>query len=102
MTGATRERRPEMVRRRVPEIVQMSVVECGAACLAMILGYYGRKTSISEISEEYGASRDGLSAWHIAQAARDYGLKVRAISSQSSDLRDIPCPAIIHWQFNHF
>ena len=91
-----------MVRRRVPEIVQMSVVECGAACLAMILGYYGRKTSISEISEEYGASRDGLSAWHIAQAARDYGLKVRAISSQSSDLRDIPCPAIIHWQFNHF
>src|ERR1044071_7448275 len=44
----------EMFRRKVPELIQMSSVECGAACLAMILGYHGRKTSISEIRETYG------------------------------------------------
>lgn len=91
-----------MLRRRVPEILQMSAVECGAACLAMILGYYGRKTSASEIREKYGVSRDGLSAWSIVQAARSYGLKVRAISSPSTDFRFVHLPAIIHWQFKHF
>ncbi len=91
-----------MRRRRVPEILQMSTVECGAACLAMILGYYGCRASISEVSERAGVSRDGLSAWGIVQVARSYGLKVRAISSPSSDLRFVTLPAIIHWQFNHF
>lgn len=91
-----------MLRRRVPEIVQMSAVECGAACLAMILGYHGRKTRIAEIDETYGVSRDGLSAWSIAQAARNYGLRVRAISSPSTDLSHVSLPAIIHWEFNHF
>ena len=99
---STKEVTLKMLRRRVPEIMQMSTVECGAACLAMILGYYGRKTSIAEISESYGISRDGLSAWSIVQVACKYGLQVKAISSLSTDFRLMPLPAIIHWQFNHF
>ncbi|GHO48362.1 peptidase domain-containing ABC transporter [Ktedonospora formicarum] len=91
-----------MLRRRVPEIIQVSDVECGAACLAMILAYYGRKTSVSEIRENSGVCRDGLSAWSIVQAARGYGLKVRAISSPGIDFRFVSLPAIVHWQFNHF
>ncbi len=91
-----------MLRRRVPEIIQTSAVECGAACLAMILGYYGRKTSIAEISENYGAGRSGLSALSIVQAARSYGLRVRAISLQVNDFRSVRLPAIVHWQFNHY
>lgn len=91
-----------MFRRKVPELIQMSTVECGAACLAMILGYYGRRTSISEIRENYGIGRDGFSAWDIAQAARSYGLKVRALSLDANDFRTASLPAIVHWQFNHF
>lgn len=91
-----------MRRKRVPEILQMSAVECGAACLAMILGYYGHRTSVTEIGERAGMSRDGLSAWGIVQVARGYGLKVRAISLPSTDLRFASLPAIVHWQFNHF
>ncbi|HEU5230057.1 MAG TPA: peptidase domain-containing ABC transporter [Ktedonobacteraceae bacterium] len=89
-------------RRRIPPLVQMSAVECGAACLAMILCYYGRKTSISEISEYHGVGRDGLSALAIVKAARSYGLRVRAVSLQENDLRFVHLPAIVHWQFNHF
>ncbi|QBD75903.1 hypothetical protein EPA93_07725 [Ktedonosporobacter rubrisoli] len=89
-------------RRRVPAMLQMSEVECGAACLAMILRYYGRKTSISEISERYGVGRDGLSALNIVDAARDYGLRVRAVSLKDNNFRFVSLPAIIHWQFNHF
>jgi ABC-type bacteriocin/lantibiotic exporter with double-glycine peptidase domain len=82
--------------------MQMNAVECGAACLAMILCYYGRKTSVSEISEYHGVGRDGLSALSIVNAARSYGLRVRAVSLQENDLRFVRLPAIVHWEFNHF
>ncbi len=89
-------------RKRVPEVRQMSEVECGLACLAMILSYYGRKTSLSELRTHFGVGRDGLSALDIVRAARNYGLRVRAISLQQNDFRFVKLPAIIHWEFNHF
>src|SRR5438128_616293 len=75
---------------------QMSAVECGAACVAMILGYYGHHTSMEEIRDRTGVGRDGLSALDLVQAARSYGLRVRAIALQEPDLRDVALPAIRH------
>jgi len=89
-------------RRRVPEILQLSTVECGAACLAMILSYYGRKTSVMEIRERCGIGRGGASAHTLVKAAQSYNLRVRALSLQKSDFRYLPLPAIVHWNFNHF
>jgi ATP-binding cassette subfamily B protein len=94
-------KRPSLFK-RVPVLLQMNATECGAACLAMMLNYYKRKTSIAEISEHCQAGRDGLSALHIVQAARKYGLKVRAVSLREIDFRPISLPAIVHWEFNHF
>src|SRR5579885_1411576 len=88
--------------RRVPVLTQMTAVECGAACLAMILSYYGRKTSVSEVRDRCHVGRDGLSALDIVKAGRNYGLRVRAVSLQKNDLRLVSLPAIIHWEFNHF
>jgi HlyB family type I secretion system ABC transporter len=89
--------------RRVPVLLQMSMVECGAACLAMILSYYGRRTSISEIREHCSLARDGLSALALMKAARWYGLRARPITVKEPDkLRYANLPAIIHWEFNHF
>lgn len=89
-------------RRRVPAMIQMTMGECGASCLAMILSYYGRATSIAEIRDHCGVGRDGLSALSIVKAARAYGLRVRAVSLKGNDLRFVSLPAIIHWNFNHF
>ncbi|GHO65285.1 NHLP family bacteriocin export ABC transporter peptidase/permease/ATPase [Ktedonobacter sp. SOSP1-52] len=89
-------------RRRVPVRMQMGMVECGAACLAMILSYYGRVTTVAEVVERCGPGRDGLSASAIVSAARSYGLRVRAISVSEQEVRFLPLPAIIHWNFNHF
>ena len=88
--------------RRVPVLVQMSAVECGAACLAMILSYFGRKTTVSEVRNRCQIGRDGLSALDLVKAARSYGLRVRADSLQEDDLRLVTVPAIVHWEFNHF
>lgn len=89
--------------RRVPVRLQLSATECGAACLAMILSYYGRMTRVSECREMSGVGRDGLTAETIVRSARQFGLRVRAYSVQDMSLfRFIPLPAIVHWKFNHF
>lgn len=94
--------RLHLKRQRVPVLRQMTAVECGAASLAMILSYHGRKTSVSEMRERCGVGRDGLSALSIVRTARSYGLRVRAITLQENDFRFVSLPAIVHWGFNHF
>ncbi len=89
-------------RRRIPEMRQVTAVECGAACLAMALNYYGYATSISEVQEHCGVGRDGLTALEIVKSARLYGLRVRTVSVSLDDFRYLTLPAIVHWEFNHF
>jgi ATP-binding cassette subfamily B protein len=89
-------------RLRVPVIHQLSMVECGAACLAMILSYYGRKTTVAECRERCSPGRDGLTARGITRAARDFGLEARAFSIAPAALNHITLPVIAHWQGNHF
>ena len=88
--------------RRVPVILQMTPNECGAACLAMVLTYYGHETTISECRQYLHSGRDGLTARDISQAGRDLGLRVRAFSMEPASLAELPMPAIVHWSFNHF
>jgi ATP-binding cassette subfamily B protein len=87
---------------RVPVELQMSAVECGAACLAMILGYYGRPTRVAECRERCKPGRDGMTAFSLAQAARSYDLRVRSFSLEPENLKYVPLPAIAHFNFNHF
>ncbi|GHO82064.1 peptidase domain-containing ABC transporter [Dictyobacter formicarum] len=89
-------------KKRVPVILQMSEVECGLACLAMIMTYHGRQTTISELRANYGAGRDGISALNLVKAARNMGMISRAVALQRNDFKDVALPAIIHWEFNHF
>jgi HlyB family type I secretion system ABC transporter len=97
-----RQKKMRKRRKRVPEMRQVTTVECGAACLAMLLNYYGHAISISEVQEQSGIGRDGLSAFEIVRSARQYGLRVRAVSLRSNDFRYVTFPAIVHWEFNHF
>src|ERR687886_407765 len=88
--------------KRVPEVRQMSEVECGLACLTMILNHHGYGISLSELRTKTSVSRDGLSALELVRAARDYGLQVRALSLPRNDFRFVKLPAIVHWEFDHF
>ena len=80
----------------------MSALECGAACLSMILTYHGRRTSVADCRNELDVGRDGLTALTIAKAGRSHGLRVRAYSLNPHDFRFVQVPAIVHWNFNHF
>nr|WP_055506080.1 peptidase domain-containing ABC transporter [Nonomuraea pusilla] len=88
--------------RRIPVVLQNSVTECGAACLAMVLCHHGQRTTLHQVSERLQVGRDGLNAKAIVDGAREHGLKARAFSLAPEDLARVPLPAVAHWEFNHF
>jgi len=107
------------MRHRVPLVRQMEDVDCGAACLTMILSYYGHQAPLSEVRERCGTTRDGVSALVLLQVAGTYGLDGRAIRGRPAlgapsrswgggpgrcrrvRAKGAP-PAIAYWDQRHF
>ena len=88
--------------RRIPHVQQIDEMDCGAACLAMICRHFGRKVSLAHIRELCHTSRDGTSLKAICHAATELGLAARALKVSLRNLSEMPLPAIVHWEGNHW
>lgn len=88
--------------RKVPFIEQMEDSECGIACIAMVLGYYGTFVSLHEIRERYGISRGGSSLLQLINISSGYNLISKAFKADFEQLLNLPLPAIAHWEEKHF
>ena len=90
-------------RAKVPVVMQMEALECGAASLAMVMAYYGKWVPLEQVRLDCGVSRDGSNAKNVLVAARSYGFEAQGFRCEVDALRDsIALPCIIHWNFNHF
>jgi NHLM bacteriocin system ABC transporter peptidase/ATP-binding protein len=88
---------------RVPVILQMEALECGAASLAMVMAYYDRWIPLEQVRYDCGVSRDGSNARNIMLTGKHYGMEVKGFRCEPDALKEqgtFPC--IIHWNFNHF
>ncbi len=103
---AERSHRPGLLRRllphRVPLVRQTGSTECAAACLAMILAYHGRETTLAECSKRLPTGRGGASARDLAEAGRSFGLETQGYTAEPEHLAGMRLPLVVHWGFSHF
>lgn len=88
---------------KVPLIMQMEELECGAACLAMVMAYYGKWIPLEQVRADCGVSRDGANAKNMMQIACSYGFTVEESLCDPHTLQnngEFPC--ILQWNFSHF
>jgi ATP-binding cassette subfamily C protein len=87
---------------RTPVVLQMEAVECGAACLAIVLAYHRRIVPLAELRVECGVTRDGSNAFNVVRAAERYGLEAAGYSRDVEGLLEFKPPYVVFWNFNHF
>ena len=88
--------------KRVPVVMQMEALECGAASLGMVLAYWKKWSPLERLRIDCGVSRDGSNALNILKAARKYGMVAKGFRMEVERLRKVEAPAILHWNFCHF
>lgn len=89
-------------RKKTPSQFQMEVVECGAVCLYMIMGYYKRFIPLEQLRIDCGVSRDGCEAINLIQAAGIHGFDAEGYRIHVDEFDTINFPCIAFWHFNHF
>ena len=88
---------------RVPVVMQMEALECGAACLAMVMAWYQKWVPLEIVRVDCGVSRDGSNARNIMLAAKHHGFEVHGYRMELDALKESATfPCIIHWEFDHF
>lgn len=87
-----------------PLQMQATPQECGPACLKMISDFFGSEYTFETIALLCKMDEiEGTSLGAVSEAAEIIGLHTLAVSIDYQTLLDeVPYPAILHWNNNHF
>lgn len=90
--------------KKTPFIPQHDESDCGVACLASLLLYYGKYVSLRSIREHCGTDREGTSGYGIVKGAEHFGLFCKCALSKEKELSDLPLPSIflLHSKIDHY
>ena len=84
--------------KKYPYVKQTDKNDCGPACLASVLKYYGFKTSVSKLRELTKTDINGTTIFGIIKAAESLNMIAKAVKAKSLDVlkTDFPKPAIAY------
>ena len=78
-------------------------MDCGVACLAMIMSCFEKQPNVNQIEMLCSLDRSGVSLLGISKAAENLGFKtVGGRLSFDTLVHEVPLPCIVHWNQNHF
>lgn len=92
-----------MMTRKVPNIEQMSQIECGLCCCLSILHFYKSKETLLDLRRDIEKGRDGYSIGDLKQL-----LNKRNFDTGSYQVKDVnkiselPLPLIAFWDNQHY
>jgi ATP-binding cassette, subfamily B, bacterial len=87
---------------------QLDAMDCGPACLKMIIDTHGASISLQKLREYCHITREGVSLAGISDAAERVGLRTLAVKiafdskTDTPGLVEFPMPCIAHWEQRHF
>lgn len=77
--------------------------ECGLACVAMAIDYYGIDISLTVLREKYGTPIGGYNIAQMLDILKAYGIQGKAIKNcDRESIKIIKPPFIAYWNNNHF
>ncbi len=89
-------------RKKFPALLQHNEMDCGAACLAMILRYYGKNVGINRLRNLVNVTQEGATLQSVADGAEALGFQARGLRTDMANLSLVPLPAIAHWEGYHY
>jgi ATP-binding cassette, subfamily B, bacterial CvaB/MchF/RaxB len=89
-------------RQKLPLILQDQLSECGHACVVMIACFWGHELDLPCLRQQIPASLRGINLHEVTQIFEKIGFETRALSVPLSELHLVKCPALLHWNMNHF
>lgn len=88
---------------KIKTILQQGESDCGCACIATILNYYGKSVSLRKIYEEAGTDKAGTSGLGLIKASQKFGMSCTGIMvSDKTKLESFPFPAIFHLKCENY
>lgn len=89
-------------KRKLLPILQTEQSECGLACLAMVLNFYGHKIDLTSLRTKHPISSHGLTLKAMIRLCDQVGLTSRPLRLEIDELSKLQTPAILHWDMNHY
>lgn len=83
-------------------VLQTEATECGLASMTMVAQFHGHRLDLNAMRQRFGLSLKGAGLRDLMNMADELGFGARALRLEPEHLKDIPLPAILHWDLNHF
>lgn len=87
---------------KFPFIRQHEEAECAAACLTMIVKYYGKDFSLGQIQELCNISTSEAPIPVVCTAAERLGFRVKPYKCTYEDLQHLELPCLLFWESYHY